>query len=89
MFESWLNTHYPDRARHVLSLIRATRAGELNDPRFHDRFIGGGAYAELLAQRFDRVARAFNLTDRPELQTAHFAPPGDAVAAEAPQLSLF
>jgi len=89
MFESWLNTHYPDRARHVLNLIRETRAGQLNDPRFHDRFIGGGAYAELIAQRFDRLARQFNLTDRKELQTNHFAPPRDAAIAEAPQLSLF
>ena len=28
MFEEWLHTHFPDRARHVLSLIRQTRDGE-------------------------------------------------------------
>ncbi len=25
MFEEWLHTHFPDRARHVLSLVRQTR----------------------------------------------------------------
>ena len=34
MFEDWLHQHFPDRARHVLSLIRETRAGALNDARF-------------------------------------------------------
>jgi len=88
MFESWLNTHYPDRARHVLSLIRDTRAGQLNDAGFHDRFTGGGAYAELLSKRFERVARAFNLAERAELETRHFAVPRE-VAGDVPQLSLF
>ena len=40
MFEDWLQTHFPDRARHVLNLIRETRAGALSDPRFHHRFAG-------------------------------------------------
>src|ERR1700712_2364595 len=36
--EDWLHEHFPDRARHVLTLIRDTRAGALNDSRFGHRF---------------------------------------------------
>ena len=42
MFEDWLATHFPDRAKHVLSLIRETRSGALSDARFHHRFAGPG-----------------------------------------------
>jgi DNA repair photolyase len=87
MFEDWLNTHYPDRARHVLNLIRETRAGALYDSRFHDRFVGHGPYAELLGKRFDRAARALGLQERAPLETRHFAPPALERALE-PQLRL-
>ncbi len=88
MFEAWLGTHYPDRARHVLALIRETRAGALNDARFHDRFVGQGAYADLLAQRFERAARKYGLAGRDGLETGLFAVPGAERAVEA-QLALF
>ncbi len=87
MFEAWLGTHYPDRAKHVLSLIRETRAGVLNDSRFHDRFVGQGVYAELLGKRFDRAVRSLGLLERTPLETRHFAVPGLAAAIE-PQLRL-
>jgi DNA repair photolyase len=87
MFEAWLGTHYPERARHVLSLVRETRAGMLNDSRFHDRFTGQGPYAALLSQRFDRAARALGLEGRTALETRHFAVPGPG-AHEAGQLVL-
>ncbi len=76
MFEAWLGTHYPDRARHVLNLVRETRGGMLNDSRFHNRFTGQGPYADLLAQRFDRAVRQWQLEGRPALETRHFAVPG-------------
>ena len=58
MFEDWLATHFPDRAKHVLSLIRETRSGALSDARFHHRFAGQGVYADLLLRRFARASRA-------------------------------
>jgi DNA repair photolyase len=87
MFEAWLQTHVPDRARHVLSLVRETRAGQLNDSRFHARFAGQGPYADLLAQRFIRAARQWGFEDRAQLPTRHFAVP--AIAPASPQMSLF
>ncbi|OYV33575.1 MAG: hypothetical protein B7Z80_23665, partial [Rhodospirillales bacterium 20-64-7] len=93
MFEDWLHTHFPDRAGHVLSLIRQTRAGQLNDPRFHHRFSGHGPYADLLGKRFVRAARQFGFQEaRTQLDCGRFAVPeaaqGAATAASA-QMSLF
>ncbi|WP_419757258.1 hypothetical protein [Acidisoma sp.] len=52
MFEAWLREHMPQRANHVLSLIRQMRGGALNDATFGQRFVGTGPYADLLSQRF-------------------------------------
>jgi DNA repair photolyase len=89
MFEAWLAEHFPARARHVLSLIRETRAGQLNDSRFHARFAGQGPYADLLAQRFARAARQWGFEDKTPLETRHFSRPGRQHEPPAPQLSLF
>jgi DNA repair photolyase len=32
LFVEWLREHYPDRAEHVLGLLRQLRGGSLNDP---------------------------------------------------------
>ncbi len=90
MFEEWLHTHFPDRAKHVLSLIRQTRSGNLNDPRFHSRFIGQGAYADLLSRRFTRAARQFGFGEaRTQLDCERFAVPPGAKQPESSQMSLF
>ena len=90
MFEAWLHTHFPDRARHVLSLIRQTRAGELNDSRFHYRFSGQGAYADLLTRRFARAARQFGFGKaRAQLDCDRFAIPAGSAEAAPSQMSFF
>ena len=91
MFEDWLATHFPDRAKHVLSLIRETRSGALSDARFHHRFSGQGVYADLLLRRFARVTRQWGLDEAREgLDCGKFAAPDDGKprVAEA-QMSLF
>jgi DNA repair photolyase len=89
IFEDWLHTHFPDRARHVLELIRETRAGGLNDARFGKRFTGSGVYADLLARRFTRAVRQLDLDERQDLECSQFrAPAGIAGFAET-QMSLF
>lgn len=75
LFEAWLHQHYPERARHVLALVRQTRAGALYDSRFGHRQRGGGAYADMLAARFARAARQHGLEERPSLARGHFAVP--------------
>jgi DNA repair photolyase len=91
LFEDWLNTHVPDRAKHVLSLIRQTRAGSLNDARFGRRFTGQGVYADLLMARFTRASRQFGFDEaRTQLDCKRFAVPADLTASTAePQMSLF
>ncbi len=90
MFEAWLHTHFPDRAKHVLSLVRDTRGGALNDSRFHHRFSGQGVYADLLMRRFTRAARQWGLDEaRDGLDCTRFAVPDKPLGAEQTQLSLF
>ena len=91
MFEDWLQTHMPDRAGHVLSLIRETRSGALNDARFHHRFSGQGVYADLLLRRFARAARQWGLDEAREgLDCTRFSVPQGAKRGLAEtQMSLF
>jgi DNA repair photolyase len=90
MFEDWLHTHFPDRARHVLSLIRQTRAGNLNDPRFHHRFSGEGAYADLLMRRFTQATRRLRFGEvRAQLDCERFQIPGGVPDTVPNQMSLF
>jgi DNA repair photolyase len=88
LFTNWLNVHMPDRAKHVLSLIRQVRGGSLNEAKFHARFAGTGPYAELLTRRFMRAARQFGLsTEKLHLDCSLFAAPN--LQVNAAQLSLF
>ncbi len=90
LFDDWLQTNFPDRAKHVLNLIRETRAGALNDSRFHQRFSGQGVYADLLRRRFERAARQWGFdTARHELDGSRFAVPAMERVEQQAQLSLF
>ena len=90
IFEDWLHRHFPDRARHVLELVRETRAGALNDATFGQRFSGTGVYADLLARRFARAARQWGLAGRDTLDSSRFAAPAPSAAGMAEtQMSLF
>ncbi len=88
LFGDWLDTHYPERAAKVLSLIRQCRQGKLNDARFGTRFTGTGPVAGLLQRRFDLAARRLDLGvhgESWELDTSRFRRPRVAGA----QLPLF
>jgi DNA repair photolyase len=76
LFREWLDAHLPERAEHVMSLIRATRNGRENDPRFGSRMRGEGAYAELIGRRFETACRRLGLLRHREsgLCTQHFRP---------------
>lgn len=89
LFEDWLTRTMPERAAHVLSLIRQTRGGSLNDAGFGTRFKGTGPYAALLRARFQRASRQYGLDQAPTpLDCASFARPVQPTAPSA-QLSLF
>jgi DNA repair photolyase len=52
LFRDWLLAHYPDRAEHILSLMRQLHGGREYDAQFGRRQTGAGPYAQLLARRF-------------------------------------
>ncbi|MEM9795499.1 MAG: PA0069 family radical SAM protein [Pseudomonadota bacterium] len=86
LFEEWVRTHMPDRARRVLNQVRRFHGGKLYDGAFGHRMRGAGVESDLLQARFRRAARQMGLSLRlPPLRTDLFHVPervGD-------QLSLF
>jgi DNA repair photolyase len=87
LFREWLAAHYPDRAKHVMSLINQSRGGKDYDSQFGTRMRGTGPYADLLRTRFDLAKRKLGFAgadERYELNTHLFKPP----RPDTPQLSL-
>jgi DNA repair photolyase len=79
LFREWLANHYPDRAKHVMSLIHQARGGRDNDPNFGSRMKGTGPYAELLKRRFEVAVRRLGFRgsgERQNLDTTLFQRPG-------------
>jgi len=82
LFVEWLETHYPDRARHVMSLVRQSRGGKDYDSAWGQRMRGSGRFADLIETRFRLACRRQGLARRNEaaLRTGLFrrpARPGD------------
>jgi DNA repair photolyase len=91
LFKEWLATHQPQRADHVISLIRQSRGGRENDPRFGSRMSGSGNFVQLIGQRFEVACRRLGLNSednhmasRGGLDCGLFRPPSDSG-----QISLF
>ena len=61
LVREWLELHFPERAEHVLSLVRQMRGGRDNDASFGKRMRGEGEFAELLRQRFALATRRLGL----------------------------
>jgi DNA repair photolyase len=61
LFREWLGQHFPDRAAHVMSLIRAMRGGRDNEPEFGKRMRGSGPYGDLLSARFRLACQRLEL----------------------------
>jgi len=77
LVREWLELHFPERAEHVLSLVRQMRGGRDNDPRFGSRMRGEGEFAELIRQRFHIATRKlrFGRGRDVSLDTTLFSPP--------------
>lgn len=76
LFREWLATHYPDRAGHVMSLVRQARGGRDYDPAWGRRQRGAGPYAALIATRFQLARRRLGYrTDPVDLDTSLFRRP--------------
>lgn len=79
IFAEWLETHLPDRAGHVMSLLRAASGGKDYDNRYGIRQTGRGPYADMIGQRFGAACRKHGLSpgrDRRKLDCSTFRRPG-------------
>jgi len=86
IFKDWLLRHYPDRYRHVTSLIRSMRGGKDYDAEWGKRMKGTGPYAWQIGRRFELAARRLGLNaTRRRLRTDLFKAPN----AKGEQLALF
>jgi DNA repair photolyase len=85
LFREWLLRNYPDRYRHVMSLVRSMRDGKDYDAEFGKRMKGAGPYAWQIARRFEMASKRLGLTrTRRNLASDQFVPP----SGSGVQLSL-
>lgn len=86
VFVDFLEREYPDRAKHVMTLIRSMRGGKDYDSAWGERMRGNGPYAWQIGRRFEIAARKLGLNkNRLRLRTDLFTPP----TMPGSQLDLF
>jgi DNA repair photolyase len=85
VWREWLQLHYPERAAHVMSLLRQMRGGKDYDSRFGIRSRGEGPFADLIAQRFAKAHARLGFGRLPPLDCSKFVAP----RAPSPQGDLF
>lgn len=64
LFRDWLLRNYPDRYRHVMSLVRSMRGGKDYDAEFGKRMKGSGPYAWQIGRRFEMATKRLGLVRR-------------------------
>lgn len=86
LFREWLEENVPDRARHVMSLVRSMRGGKDYDSQWQTRMRGTGPYADMIARRFHLAVKKLGLNkDHRPLDVSRFRRP----VAVGDQLGLF
>jgi DNA repair photolyase len=86
LFREWLMANYPDRYRHVFTLIRDMRSGRDYDSQWGTRMKGTGPIAWMIGRRFEIACEKLGLNKRrSKLTTDHFIKPEGG----GQQLSLF
>jgi DNA repair photolyase len=86
IFKEFLEREYPDRAKHVISVLKTMRGGKEYDSKWGERMTGNGPHAWQIGRRFEIAARRLGLNgERRRLRTDLFTAP----VPETAQLSLF
>jgi DNA repair photolyase len=76
LFREWLREHFPDKEKHVISLIRDIHGGKDYDPTWGTRQTGSGPYAWSIGRRFEIACKKLGLNRRSyRLTTALFRKP--------------
>jgi DNA repair photolyase len=86
LMRDWLAEHYPDKLKHVFTLLQEARGGKDYDAEWSTRQSGIGPYAWMLGRRFETAAERLGLNKRNlKLRMDLFKVP----PKETGQLSLF
>jgi DNA repair photolyase len=86
LMRDWLAEHYPDKLKHVFTLLQEARSGKDYDAEWSTRQSGIGPYAWMLGRRFETTAERLGLNRRNlKLRKDLFKVP----PKETGQLSLF
>ncbi len=64
LFRDWLLQNYPNRYRHVMSLVRSMRGGKDYDAEWSKRMKGSGPYAWQIGRRFEMATKRLGLVRR-------------------------
>jgi DNA repair photolyase len=64
LFRDWLLQNYPNRYRHVMSLVRSMRGGKDYDAEFGKRMKGAGPYAWQIGRRFEMATKRLGMVRR-------------------------
>jgi DNA repair photolyase len=76
IFREWLAANYPDRAAHVMSVMRQMRGGKDYESEWSVRQRGRGPYAWMIGRRFEMAAKRLGLNvERRKLRSDLFTPP--------------
>src|SRR6187402_444956 len=76
LFREWVMANYPDRYRHVFTLIRDMRGGRDYDSQWVTRMKGTGPMAWMIGRRFEIACVKLGLNKRrSKLTTDHFIRP--------------
>lgn len=87
IMRDWLAEHYPDKLKHVFSLVGSARGGKAYDATWGQRMTGIGPYAWMIGRRFEAASERFGFNrERRKLRTDLFTAPA---RPDVKQLSLF
>ena len=64
LMRDWLAEHYPDKLKHVFTLLQEARGGKDYDAEWSTRQSGVGPYAWMLGRRFETAAERLGLNKR-------------------------
>jgi len=78
LFETWLETNFPEKQNKVLNKVREVRGGLLYNAEFGSRMSGEGVFAEQVKALFDLSRKKAGITERgPRLSAAAFRRPSN------------
>jgi len=76
LFREWLREHYPDREKHVFSLVKSTRGGKDYDSTWGRRMSGSGPFAWQIGRRFELACKRLGINEQSfSVRTDLFTPP--------------